>query len=284
MAIRYIVRPSHIRLTPKALAEKLEATKVVQTSHLAHFFDPKQDVFLGYPPPNRVSGLTEGQAASYRQLYSFYSKDKFGQRKAMHEAGIKVPVTFDIHPSADIPSDATTQFVLRPRNHMAGQGFRVGTWAELRRDYPTAFVGSYVSVLFQRQHEYRVIYSHGQRVATLYKKMPDGIAQDLPWTLANGAFFQAITSRSETHRLWDRGAYAALSGFHVVKEAHVCAVDIAVSADSYAVFEINFCPSLKIENRLIAVADRLKAFRTPQPTSSPVILTDGMNLRGSLWG
>jgi hypothetical protein len=262
MAIRYIVRPSHIRLTPKALATKLEAEKVVQTSLLAQLFDPSQDVFLGYPPPNRVQGFTEGQAAtsagaqSYRDLYSFYCKDKYSQRKAIDAAGIKVPVTWGISPDGAFATRGG-KFVIRPRNHMGGQGFQVV-------DNVSAFTSpntSYLSRLFERQHEYRVIYSHGQRVCTLYKKMPEGISQDVPWTLANGAFFQQINSRQENHRLHDRGAYAALEAFSVVKEAHVCAVDIAVSADSYAVFEINFCPSLKLESRLEAVANRLKAFR-----------------------
>ncbi len=256
MAIRYIVRPSNIRQTPKALATKLEAEKVVQTSHLAQLFDPSRDVFLGYPPPLRVQGLSEGQAAAYRELYSFYCKDKYAQRKAIHEAGIKIPTTWGISPDGSFATRGG-KFVIRPRHHMAGLGFEVV-------DNVSAFTSPnthYLSRLFERQHEYRVIYSHGTRVCTLYKKMPEGVSQELAWTHEAGAVFQAINTRPETHRLHDRGAYAALEAFHVVKEAHVCAVDIAVSSDSYAVFEINFCPSLKIESRLDAVAARLKEVR-----------------------
>lgn len=260
MAIRYIVRPGHIVTTPNALKTALEAQAVVRATRPG-LFDPKRDLFLAYPPPSKIlpqSLALEGQTASYHNLYDFFSYDKYHQRRRLYNSGVKVPLTKGLCVMTEW--DAGDQCVLRPKSHMAGSGFEI-----VRGDHVYNTSTHYLSQQVIRTHEYRVIYAHGKRVCTLIKVMPEGISQDVPWTLANGAVFKDIGNRWDTHRLHTRGAYEALDAFYVCKDAHLCAVDVALTEDSYVVFEINFCPSLKVEARLAKVAQAIKAHRAIQP-------------------
>jgi len=264
MAIRYIVRPSGILTTPKALkiATQARALAEAESGLRNQKFNPALDVFIGLPRSARVEGLSEGQRASYHQLRLFYTSTKFQQRKALHEAGVSVPMTVGIH-NLDMLADGwDNKCVKRPLHHRAGQGFEVGRFAEL---HPSLNVAThYLSVLFRRTHEYRVIYCHGKRIATLLKKHPDAapLPQDRPWTHAEGAFFVGLSSPQETHRLTQRGCYEALERFHVIQEAHLCAVDVMVNDTSYAVSEINFAPALTVQSRIEAVAARLLEVRS----------------------
>jgi hypothetical protein len=258
MAIRFIVRPKGMLTTPTALKIATQA-QALRLPIIGQRFDPSKDVFIALPETDRVEGLSEGQRASYHQLLGFYKSNKFRQRKLINDAGIKVPATVGI---TDV--DATKPFVLRPMFHRAGSGF------VLCDSLPTfSALTHYAAELFVRTHEYRVIYCHGQRICTLLKRMPEGMSQERPWTHQEGAFFVELSTPLETHRLTSRGCYAVLESFHVVQQAHLCAVDVMVNADSYAVSEINFAPALTVPSRIERVAARLLEYRNDSSVRTP---------------
>lgn len=254
MAIRYIVRPSGILTTPNALKEALGAAQVVKASFSRERLSLAKDFFFAYPDPAVMAwGGIEGQKASYHRLYGFFCNNKYYQRAAMHNAGLKVPVTLGINATA--PDLATSRNVIRPYRHMAGQGFEVVTGV------PNQSRPGYISQVFNRTHEYRVIYVFGERVATLLKRVPSALTQEQPWTHGNGVTFSHLSAPVANHRLTSRGFYSAAEAFFVTQQAHICAYDVMVSEDSYAVSELNFCPSLKVDDRIAKVAARIRAVR-----------------------
>jgi hypothetical protein len=256
MAIRYIVRPSGIRTTPNALKEALGARRTVPVASTGYSFDPSQDFFFALPRPGQLApGVLEGRTASYHQLYNFFAATKYSQRKQLAAGGIKVPLTKGICEAREW--DEGDQCVLRPMHHMAGSGFQVVPGNHQYNPYT-----HYLSQLFIRTHEYRVIYVLGKRVATLIKQIPATLGQDQPWTFANGATFISLSSDPATHRLHIRGFYAAAEAFHVTQQAHILAYDVMVSRDEYAVSEVNFCPSLKVQSRIDAVVARINEARS----------------------
>jgi len=237
-----------------SLKAELQAQRVVQVDYTGHKFDPAKDFFFAYPPAARVEGLNQGQIASYHQLLSFFSSTKYQQRQLMFAGGLSVPKTRGIHNWASWTLDE--KCVKRPMSHRAGSGFVVGNYGELLATLNP--LTHYLSQLFIRTAEYRVIYVFGQRVCTLFKQMPPGAAQDKPWTHESGATFINLSRPQSEHKLDRLGFYAAAANFHVTKDAHICAYDVMINDSTYAVSEVNFAPSLKIESRIKAVANRIR--------------------------
>lgn len=255
MAIRYIVRPSGIRTTPNALKVALGAQRTVPVTAPGYVFDESRDFFFAIPRPSQLGpGVSEGRRASYHQLSNFFSSSKYSQRKLMSAGGIAIPLTKGICDSVEW--DEGDECVLRPRYHMAGQGFQI-----VRGDHQYDPATHYLSQLFIRTHEYRVIYVLGRRVATLIKHIPNTLTQQQPWTFTNGATFISMSSDPTTHRLHRLGFYSAAEAFHVTQQAHILAYDVMVNADEYAVSEVNFCPSLKVQSRIDAVVARINEAR-----------------------
>ncbi len=253
MATRFIVRPSGITLTPNALKTALAAQEVITATKPGIEYDPDQDFFFAYPDSSRLKrGAYQGQLASYHQLTSFFCSSKLAQRRKMHEAGISVPRTLGIH-FTELCSDKS--YVWRPSSHRAGEGFTI---VSTDTSCPA---GGYLSELFQRTHEYRVIYVLGKRLCTLMKTIPATLTQEQPWTFEAGCTFQDIGDTWTTHRLHSRGCYTALDAFYVAQLAHICAFDVMVNATSYAVSECNFAPSLKLPGRIQKVVNRIREVR-----------------------
>lgn len=253
MATRFIVRPSGISLTPNALKTALSAQQVVKASKPGIEFDPELDFFFAYPQAYQLKrGLNQGQLASYHQILPFFTSSKYTQRKYMLDAGISVPQTQGLH---FYDREAGKKYVWRPSSHSAGSGFTV-----LSHDAPLP-VGGYLSELYKRLYEYRVIYVLGKRLCCLQKSVPEGISQEVPWTFGNGAIFSDIGDRWTNHRLHSRGCYTALDAFFVSQIAHICAYDVMVSDDGYAVSECNFAPSLKVDSRIQKVANHILSVR-----------------------
>lgn len=256
MAIRFIVRPSGITLTPNALKTALVAQQVIPANKPGVTYDPSKDFFFAYPGSDRLApGAYQGQLASYHQLLSFFHSSKYSQRKAMHQGGLKIPRTLGVN--AEIRDLATTRTVFRPYTHMAGVGFEVLDGVPASHQ-----CHGYISELFTRTHEYRVIYVFGERVCTLLKQIPPTLGQEEAWTFGAGATFSDIGDSVNNHRLHRLGFYEAAQAFHVTQQAHICAYDVMINETTYAVSEVNFAPSLKLESRINKVVNRINAVRS----------------------
>lgn len=241
--VRYIVRPSGILTTPQRLKDTLEAQRIVLHCHPTKRFSSDTDFFLSYPRPSQVD---VGNTPVYLALRSFFVADKFEQRRLIHSAGIKTPRTLGIdHDTTDIRET----FVIRPKRHRGGEGFRVGPPVYDPRT-------EYAAELFPKTREYRVIYCRGQKVATLYKRRPDSVTVDQPWNHTSGCRFCTLSDEGRTRLARYTSFYTDVLNSEIVQHADLVAIDVMLSEDNrYAVCEFNFCPSISIPTTLSKIKE-----------------------------
>jgi hypothetical protein len=170
----------------------------------------------------------------------------------MESNGIGVPDTYATYDevcerlSTRAISDVFCDYVVRPLRHSQGIGYR------LTRD-PLDFEEGkeYISRLYPKAHEYRVIFVYGTPLITLLKRVPDDIDRDGPWNHATGSSFVTVTDPTK-NRLRHFDVVDKLRAFDVVQTAHLVGADIMLGPDKsgYAVTELNFCPSITIPSNL----------------------------------
>ena len=85
MTIRFIVRPPKIKRTPKRLSRLLDARRTAPVNGSSPF-DWHQDLFLAYPPPNKVQNAND----EYVACHSLYTASKPQQRLLL--AAKRIPV------------------------------------------------------------------------------------------------------------------------------------------------------------------------------------------------
>jgi hypothetical protein len=159
-------------------------------------------------------------------------------------------------PDAEPDLRSSDEFVVRPLRHRSGIGYRVtfdpNDFEEGRE---------YISRLYPKRHEYRVIFCFGTPLITLLKRVPEGIDPNGPWNHANGSTFITVNN-PDNNRLRHTDCIERLSAFSVVKNAHLVAADIMLGDNhDYVVSELNFCPALTIENNLRKVASHALSTR-----------------------
>jgi hypothetical protein len=237
---RFVIRPDGMMTTPKAIAiglgAKTRAASWFRTQPRGHRYTPdwNRDFFMAYVPG---VGVPE-------ELLHFYTRHKGGQRALIRASGVKVP--------DDYPADV---WVRRPIRHSCGVGFEV-----IRGEHPEYNPNThYISPLFPKQWEYRLVYVRGVHTVTLYKRVNEDTPPDVPWNHTHGATF-VTTEDWNTCRLRHTSVLADLANNPITNNAHLVAVDVMLRNRrggiwEYAVAEFNFCPSLSIETNLQKVIE-----------------------------
>jgi len=135
---------------------------------------------------------------------------------------------------------APVRYVVRPLRHFGGHGYRLTEQAD---DYNP--FNEYISEVFPKRHEYRVIFVYGTPVATMLKRMPQETPNPtLPWNHSMGAYFISVNN-PENNRLRNTDVYEKLSSSPIVKASHLVAADVLLAKrNRYAICELNFCPAL----------------------------------------
>jgi len=262
--IRWIVRPRAILTTPRILRDALGARRcVAHPDNRGRKFSLQNDFFLTYPPieeleeyaqtKSNASGTrTEPESItstlcrleSYRSIREFAAATKPGQRSTLQSSCVPTPSTATTHTEASALTAG--KFVVRPLRHSQGRDYRI-------TDQPTDFKeqAEYISCLFPKRHEYRIIFVRGTPLITLIKKVPDGIDPDGPWNHANGSTFITVNDMNN-NRLRDTDVYDVLKSVPIIKSADLVAADVLLGKkkDGYVVTELNFCPALTIENNM----------------------------------
>ncbi len=248
-----IVRPRHIRGTPRRLAELLNtSTKAYPSAR--NTYDAEEDIFTIYPDPAQV----RNRGSRYDLCYGFFSGNKFQQRQALRGWGAPTPETFRTHEEA--AGSRQGQFVVRPFRHSGGSHYRV-------TDNPRDFIegSEYISAVFPKTREYRWIFVRGQPAVFLRKKPDEGIqipGVAEPWNHTRGMFFRTVAQPNNS-RLPQAAVLAALGQCPVVQAADLIGIDILFNQrdNSWVVCEINACPGISIEENLSRIADIFRGQR-----------------------
>jgi hypothetical protein len=252
--MRYVIRPHGIQKTPRLLAKALGAETTRRwPNYLAESGKMKpswlKDFFLVYPETYCLEEGSTGiqELLPYNLVRRFAATTKPEQRRLLRLANLPVPsFAATTHQAKDLPPG---KYVVRPLRHSQGRDYRV-------TDDPKDFreMHEYISTLFPKTHEYRVIFCLGAPIITLLKRVPPDLSPEAPWNHANGSTFVTVT-QEENNRLRHTSAVEALAGYAVVKHAHLVAADIMLDADkNYVIAELNFCPALTIPSNLEKVA------------------------------
>lgn len=251
--ISRVVRPPHILGTPKRLARALGfRSRKYPNPAIVRTFNYRRDFFMTNISANLVHDAPEG----FAQVNAFFDRNKYGQRRILESVGVPVPVV--AHTKSEASGRFTNpglRFVVRPLRHSGGLHYRV-------TDNPLDFIegSEYISELYPKKREYRVIFVFGKPLIYLRKKQNEGVTHEEPWGHIN-SFFQTIND-IPTCRLSATDCVSKLSDLLFVKNAHIVAADILFNkshSSPYAVLELNLCPSLSIEENFNKVVESIRA-------------------------
>lgn len=245
MEPRYIIRHPHILTSPKELAHALgKRTRVARPGHEAWF---GRDFFMHYPSPNVVRGNVQ----EYQPLWEFFDANKRDQRRILARQGLPVPTEAGVQGSAP-------PYVVRPLRHQGGHGWRI---TDQSTDYHPA--REYITSLFPKTHEYRLIFVLGKPIIFL-KKVSAGdrrLRADEPWNHGNTNFSTIPAADWPRSNLrTSTNCFDALVGNPVLQHAHYVGVDILYHGPSHVwtVCEFNSCPALTIPENRLAVVDAIR--------------------------
>lgn len=245
----FIIRPRSIYSTPSALAQDLGCRTRRWPTRRPLTIDYNRDFIMAVVPPQGVLNGT----ADYAQTFNFAQKHKLGQRQAIARAGIPTPSCAGHQAEAERLSGES--FVIRPLRHSGGRDYRV---SRDRFDFRDG--QEYVSELFPKRREYRVIFVFGQPLIWMRKKPDEGVTREAPWGHANSKFQTIHDTRGS--RLGATDCVPRLMDFAPVRGAHICAADILYSSrvpGFYSVLELNFCPGLEIDNNRQKVVEAIRS-------------------------
>jgi hypothetical protein len=117
----------------------------------------------------------------------------------------------------------------------------------------------YISELFPKRREYRIIFLFGKPLISLRKKPNEGVTDAEPWGHANSRF-QTIIDVPNC-RLSGTDVYDRLSAMPAVKAAHIVAADVLYNVKSdpkYSVLELNFCPGVDIDANRASIVEAIR--------------------------
>jgi hypothetical protein len=249
----YVVRPPGIHGTPRQVADELgfRLRKFPNPAVPDRVFDYSRDFLMTPVPPANLRNVS----TPYYDTFAFATRNKYGQRRALETAGIPVPSVAATHEEAG--RLAGTRFVARPLRHSRGVGYRV---TSDRSDFTPG--REYISELYPKRREYRIIFVRGEPLIFLRKKPHEGVDETQPWGHENSRF-QTINDVAGS-RIGGTDAAAVLSRYPVIKGAHIAAVDILYNnrdPKPWVALEINFCPGLDIDNNRARVVEYIRSGR-----------------------
>lgn len=234
MQINYVLRPRGIRSTPRRLARGWDAETIRRLDKCRRNSCDSTIFFLYYPEnhPNTT-------------LSTFCRTTKSRQREIVRNGGIPTPDSFN-------RESGECRFVVRPLYHRSGQGWRI---TENSNDFSSTT--EYISPVFPKAWEYRLIWCKGTLLITLLKQVPEELGPEHPWNHSNGAFFITVENE-ENNRLRKTNCRELLSENNIIQQADLIAADIMLDRNyNWCVCEFNFCPSLQIEANLRKVIEHV---------------------------
>lgn len=252
--IKHIIYPSGIITTPRRLKEELNARYL--SSRITRHHNPSSTLFLSYA---RESVHTTGVAThpTYVGLSEFYRSSKLSQRKKIGLCGVGVPASAT-RGSAELETieDLGHGFVCRPFNHRGGQGWRhVSTPHEVGNE-------EYVSPIFPKYREYRLIYVLGEPIIVLRKRpvrdSSERIDPTVPWNHAQGSSFVTVNEASNDYTL-QTSLREDLENVLVLKQSDIVGIDVMLDRhNNYQVCEFNTCPALTLDNNIEKVKEHVQ--------------------------
>ncbi len=251
--MRFIVRPKGILGTPRALAGELNCRlRYYPNPRRANrLYDLRRDFLMTPVNPEHLVAYTE----DYIDYHMFMTRNKYGQRRLLEAGGIPIPRTYGAPPEAwGAAFDPGVRYVVRPLRHSGGRGYRV---TEDPADFRPG--QEYLTEVYPKRREYRVIFVLGQPAVYLRKKPNDGVSEDQPWGHTNSTF-QTINDWASC-RLSNTDCVARLAAFPVVKGAHIIAADILYNRKhkpQYVICELNNCPALTIDENRARIAEIIR--------------------------
>lgn len=241
---RYLLKSKQFRTTPIYLKRTLNIRKLVSVGgRFSPDLDWNQDLFLAYPKPSQYNNQLQNLPNSYDIISNFYTANKKLQRSILNSYNIKTPESYAAN---------ARHFVVRPLRHYGGINFRVTNNSE---DYNPQY--EYISPLFPKKREYRVIFVFGTPLIILRKKPDDNATVDAPWNHTNGSFFQTISSLSECRLHTQTSFFSDISDCPLIQHTHIVAADVLTNSSDYAVCELNFSPAITLPNNLQRIYDHV---------------------------
>lgn len=246
--IRFVVRTPEITYTPKLLAKALGARirKYPNEKWPHREFDYRRDFFFACPDAGRVRHAPR----DYLSLQTFWGLSKALQRQEIIRLGLPAPLAFTSrYEAAYLPKG---KYVIRPLRHEQGRHFRI---TEEATDFREG--REYVSELFPKTREYRIITIYGEPTILLRKKVenPDPL---LPWNHnTNGAFFQTVNDWKGS-KLGQLDVFEKIKDNPIVRAAHIVGVDILYAKGKWCVIEFNSSPAIQLEHNVQKVAETIK--------------------------
>lgn len=238
--MRFVVRPSKFLTSPARIARAFSALpkKVTPT----RVFDWQQDFFLELPPPE----LIKNKPLCYYSLYNFSKNNKLNHRHWFFNNGFPIPETKGINLE---PCDGT--FIVRPLRHFQGRNYRITS-------DPCAYNPSYeyISRVFPKKWEYRVLVSRGKCLVTLFKKVPQSLQEQpqLAWNHSCGSTFVTVLDPLND-RLRHTDLYEKIESNPLLTTFDLVAIDVLVNKEphqpfSYVICELNFAPALSLNSNI----------------------------------
>ena len=247
-----VVRPRTMRKTPRRLKDYLgfQRTYAYPNRQRLPVFSWNTDLLIAVPEAHHVRDAP----AEFSTLRRLYAADKWKQRLWLHENGFPTPLQVE---------DANV-YVRRPKRHHSGIGFQcIDSESPIPLQELIAHnnvADNYLSPLFRRTQEYRIVMHKGQVVFTILKRNDADLDQTQAWNGANGSYFVTVRN-PDNNRLRHTDCAERLINNPVLASAHLLGVDILYnSADNtYCIVEINFAPSMTIESNLEEFKNHVEA-------------------------
>lgn len=251
--IRYVVRYKSVRRSPALLAEALGVQTRRYPGRLMKAPSYNRDLLFVYPRPEELLETGSTTREIVHQLHGFFNCNKYSQRRYLQATGIPIPWTAgNLSETSTAPSN--TSFVVRPLRHSQSQNFRVTTSVQ---DFSPG--QEYISSLFPKTREYRILYVLGKPLIILRKKPNEGVGPEEAWGHVN-SHFQTIQDVPNC-KLSGTDIFSRLGQCPIVQNAHILGVDVLWNRHGYVVLEFNSSPALTIENNISKVAEFIKQQR-----------------------
>ena len=251
MQPRYVVRPPSILTTPRALANQFGCT--TRNGRNQQTFSFTRDFFLYYPHPSKMVDIN---AEEYRELHTFTRATKPAQRALLHNYRIPTPETYNSKSSGEVATVTSGRpgYIVRPLRHSGGVSYRI---TQDRNDFIEG--QEYISRIFPKSFEYRIITCFGEVICTLLKVPPADARPEDAWNHNNGSHFTTVNNPLN-NRLRFTSVYEDCLRVPIIKQAHLCGIDVLLAKDPwrYVICELNFCPSLTIETNLQKVISHVQ--------------------------